>query len=702
MIRCQARLKIAGKKFRFHPLYSGGVLFIQNFENGLILDIGKLKKLPPKVKVCFDHDLDRIVGWMKPRIVSRNGQLEIAAEGEFEETSDALRILQEQKQGKVWECSISTAPFNRFRDTDVYGKGESVKVNGKTFYGPIRVLRDWELEEGSFVTKGGDAWNDVTIQARFLKTKGRKEMSEDLRQFILDAGMDPDAQTPEQILIWEQAYAESCRRAAANDSAEAEGGEEEKAPEEENAQAEGDPEEEENAQAEGEPEEEENAQAEGDPDEDPPEEKKEEQSTAGAKAKAKAKGKAGTKAKVKVNARAAKMRPGKVSRSVGAPKMEDIFKAVLLRNSGRFSEDRVKASLKTSDNVMSEALSSRFDGMSVKEMACAMLKQTTGREFRGTENDFVAAFFGFDRARASFSTMPPIALLENVLNVIYYETSRRVNPVLDQIVRKQMVKNFHDVKVASYDIYGLPPEQAENGRLTHATIIGEERDVSMSRKGNILTLTRDALINDQADAFLEVVAKLGLKHGRGRVKNGFKKILDALSDTSVFSETIGNRITAPLSINGLDAASHALAQMETQGSDPDDPDFTEFEGKFLLVPSTLAGTASQLFQAMNLVGTDAGTTLALTENYHQYIPLQSVYLDKGAHANGSSTGWFLLADPAEAALVVETRLSGASEPHIMEVPTESGIIGRSWATYFEYGFGILDHRAAVYSTGTGS
>jgi len=199
---------------------------------------------------------------------------------------------------------------------------------------------------------------------------------------------------------------------------------------------------------------------------------------------------------------------------------------------------------------------------------------------------------------------------------------------------------------------------------------------------------------------MEIVAKFGVKQGRGRHKRGIKKLLEAVTDTTMFSTAIGNQLTAKLSVDGLNLASAALAQMETQGSDPDDPDCTEFEGKYLLVPETMAGTAADLFNSMNLVESEAGQTISLRHRHLQYVPLSTAYLTQ--RYGGKDTGWFLLADPAEAAILAEARLIGAEEPHISSVPTEPGIIGRSWQTYFEYGFGILDRRAAVYSDGTGS
>ena len=704
MVKVQARLSVAGKKFTFQPLYSGGVLYLSNFDTGLVLDIADMSELPEKVKVCFDHDDQRIVGWMRPKIVEIDGKKQIRAEGEFTENADALRILQSQKSGQVWECSIATNHFNRFKDTVYVPAKSSVSVNGRTFFSPVRILKKWPIDEGSFVKKGGDAFNQVAIHARFsLKTKGKNEMSKELKAFITSAGFNPDEVSEEAVVIWEHAFAEHLKQMQAVQNAETDG--------ETDAEADGETDGETDAEADGEADGETDAEADGETDaeadgETDAETEEEKPSTISAaksraKAKAKARARAGMKAKAGLNPRAKKMKAGQVKASFarsGAPKAEDVFKAAALRNAGILTDDQVKASLKCSDAVMSEALSRHYDGLSVQELAREMARQKTGRIYHGTEDDFVAMFFGLDQAKASFSTIAPIGLLENILNIIYYESSRRVNPIIDKIAKRVRVKNFHDAKVSSYDVYGLPAEVSAEGRLPHAAIVGEDRDVPITRKGQIITFTRDDLVNNVTEGFMEIVAKFGVKQGRGRHKRGIKKLLEAVSDVEMFSTTIGNKLTTKLSVDGLNLASAALAQMETQGSDPDDPDCTEFEGKYLLVPETMAGTAADLFNSMNLVDSEAGQTISLRHRHLQYVPLSTAYLTQ--RYGGTDTGWFLLADPAEAAILAEARLIGAEEPHISQVPTEPGIIGRSWQTYFEYGFGILDRRAAVYSDGS--
>lgn len=680
-IRILASLSLSRKSFYFKPLYSGGTLWTDKRGPAVVLDINGLENVPQKAKVCFDHDEEIVVGTMKPEIVEKDGKLEIHAVGTLDDSPEATRILQKAKENGVrWECSIATQRYDLLRDAEIVPPQKTVEVNGRKFIGPLQIVRRWSLCEGSFVKRGADAWNHVTIQAHAIQPKEMK-MSEELRLFISEAGYDPDSLTPDQMAIFEKAYArhveilsENLDAGEMDEITEAEG-EETSSTEEEKTEAE----------------------------ETQPVEKQEDNATDETEAEGEETEEknvsAKTKASRKVNRTARRMGTGKVTASQGAPNPMDVYSVAMMRNLGFFTDSQIKAS-GFSDNAMTEGLAKKFNGFSVKQLAIEMLRHATGNIYQGNEDAFVEAFFYPQKVKASaFSTQNPLAILSNVLNKSYYQGSQRLTSIVDKIAHKILLDRLDDAKITSYDIYGLPPDQAEDGVLTNATIKGEDYDVGIGRSGNILTLTRDMLINNDIEGFVNIVMKLGIKHQRKREKRGIGKFLDSLESTNK-TFTHGNKIAAPLSLTGLDAAAAALATMEAQGSDPKDPEYTELEGKYLLVPPALAATAYYLFQDTNITMDSGDRAMAFKNTYHQFTPLVSPYLGSGAHTNGSNTGWFLLADPGEAAILAETRLRGAQEPHITPVPTPSNIIDASWATFFEYGFGIMDHRAAVYSSGT--
>lgn len=620
-----------------------------------------------------------------------DGKPQIFAEGHFLDTYSALQVLQEYRgKNTRWECSIASEPFDRDRDVEYIGKNQKINVNRRDFIGPLAVVRRWSLQEGSFVNHGGDARNAVIIHARAVERKNLK-MDPNLKKFIEEAGYDPEALTLDQMCIFEKSYALYQKRLEEK-PAEAEEAAEESTEKPTDEQSEAEAEE----TDETEKKEEENtsdSSSEGAVESEcgDPEDKQDQ-----TKAKAKAQR---VRAHSRTNSRASQMGKGQVRASMGSPNPLDVYSVAILRNLG-ISENQVKAA-GFSNNAICEGLAKRFNGFSVKAMALEMIRQATGQIYQGTEDGFVEAFFRPQTVRANaYSTQNPLGILSNVLNIVYLQGIQRVEDAVSKISKRQDVKNFHDAKFTQYEVYGLPEETAEDGPLKHATIVGEDYDIAMTMTGSRLTLTRKALINDTVEGFVDIVMKQGIKHQRKRQRRGMRKLMDALTGDSTFSIANGNKITAALSIAGLDAASAALRLQTALGSDPDEKEALELDGKYLLIPPHLAGTANKLFQETNIIPGPDGSSSVFNNTFYKFQPIVSSYISSGFHTNGSNTGWFLLADPQELPILGETRLQGASEPHITQVQPPEGVIGASWATFFEYGFGILDHRAAVYSDGT--
>ena len=675
-MKVTARFSLSEKKFEFCPLYSGGTLWINGFETGVVLDLDGLKTLPEKVPCCFNHNGNEIVGEITPRKEEIDGKPQICAEGHFLDTEAAFKVLQDFKGKNIeWQCSIGSENFDLVKDVQYIQPKETVSVNRRDFIGPLAVVRHWAIEEGSFVRRGGDARNQAVIHARAVERNDQK-MDEDLKKFIEDAGYDPEALTLDQKVIFEKAFVLSQKRL---EEAKAAVTAEEKTEEKAEAEEVTEPAEEKTEAEETTEPVEETTEA----------EKKTE--ACGSKAQAKA----------ALKKTVDRMASGRVSASQGAPDPMDVYACAILRNLG-LNEAQVKAA-GYSNNAICEGLARKFNGFSVKAMALEMIRHATGNVYQGTEDAFVNAFFHPQsvsvRANA-YSTQNPLGILSNVLNIVYLQGVQHVDDAISKIAKRQDVKNFHDAKFTQYEVFGLPEETAEDAPLKHATIVGEDYDISMSMSGNRLTLTRKALINDTVEGFVDIVRKLGIKHQRKRQRNGFMKLMDALTGSTVFASAKGNKITPALSIGGLDAAAAALRVQTALGSDAGEPEALELDGKYLLIPPALAGTANKLFQETNILPGTGGSSMVYQNTFYKYIPVVSAYIASGFHTNGSNTGWFLMADPQELPILGETRLQGAAEPHITPLPPPDGVLGASWATFFEYGFGILDYRAAVYSDGT--
>lgn len=179
-------------RVKFAPLYSGGECDIDGFEEfdgPVIADIDTLE-IDTDPPALIDHNPDWVAGKLE------NIQIETDADGNTSVTCDAVvggslyaqAVLDYFRNGPVnLKPSIG---IRRIRDYNIehYTHGETVRVNGRTFRGPVNIVRHGHLSEGSFVTLAGDP-NAKAFLAK-LKTEVHRMTFED---FLNSKGIDPAA-----------------------------------------------------------------------------------------------------------------------------------------------------------------------------------------------------------------------------------------------------------------------------------------------------------------------------------------------------------------------------------------------------------------------------------------------------------------------------------------------------------------------------
>ena len=112
------------------------------------------------IPVRLDHNPRQGVGHTQ-RVAIENGQ--IIAEGLISrDTSWARDVAKSAVNGFPWQASIGAAVV----DAEFVPSGQSVTVNGRTFSGPLHVVRQAILKEISFVDSGADPATSARIAAQ--------------------------------------------------------------------------------------------------------------------------------------------------------------------------------------------------------------------------------------------------------------------------------------------------------------------------------------------------------------------------------------------------------------------------------------------------------------------------------------------------------------------------------------------------------
>lgn len=80
--------------------------------------------------------------------------------------------------------------------------------------------------------------------------------------------------------------------------------------------------------------------------------------------------------------------------------------------------------------------------------------------------------------------------------------------------------------------------------------------------------------------------------------------------------------------------------------------------------------------------------------------ISSPWLKNASVANSSATGWFLLPNPQELAVLEVLFLNGNRTPTVERAETTFNTLGGQWRAFYDYGIAPVNNIGIVRSTGT--
>ena len=178
---------VGSTTFKFAPLYSGGLLYIDGYDAPVVLDVESLR-VDPAPKALLNHDFDSVVGRLEnveKRVDPATGRLALFCDAVVGGCALAERVVAWARDVAAWVPSVGAY---RVRDVEEVPVGATALVNRQKFSGPIYVVRGASLCEGSFVPIGGDG--DARAILASLK-KGRNEMT--FEDWLTQEGYDANA-----------------------------------------------------------------------------------------------------------------------------------------------------------------------------------------------------------------------------------------------------------------------------------------------------------------------------------------------------------------------------------------------------------------------------------------------------------------------------------------------------------------------------
>jgi hypothetical protein len=639
--------------------YTGGLMRIEGFPHPVVVDLEGLAIDRQDIPVRLDHQSRQGVGHTQ-RVAVENGSL--VAEGLVSrDTSWARDVIRSGQNGFPWQASIGAAVI----DAQFIPNGQNITVNGRTFDGPIHVVRKATLKEISFVDNGADSSTSARIAAN---SKEQSSMHEPGSQTTITApapATPPTETTPPKAPTPSSAHPATLAARATQDVSDAPRHDDQNPMMQMRKQM---------------AEETRRIQA--------------IRSTCDGKhpdieAQAIEEGWDVTKTELHV-LRASRPQVPVAIQGTGQssrPSNPQVFEAVALMASG-LPSSRVQALY--AEPVLEAA--DKLRGIGVQEfceMACGQQLPRFRRDATGW-------------LQAAFSSASLPGVLSNIANKMLLEGYNYVEDAWRRIAKIASVNDFKEHTryrmTGSFKFQQVGPD----GEIKHGQLDEQQFGQKADTHGIMFALTRQMIINDDLGAFTDIPRQIGMGAAESIAEAVWSLWLrnPTQADGKAFFHADHNNYSegadTALSIDGLTAAEILFAQQVKPNGKP-----LGIMPSLLLVPPGLKVAAEMLMKSLQLNETTTANKAKPATNPHagKFDVVSSVYLSNTSFTNASNKAWYLLADPNRLSAIEVAFLNGVDRPTVEKTDADFSTLGVQFRGYIDFGVREQDHRGAAMMKG---
>jgi len=323
-----------------------------------------------------------------------------------------------------------------------------------------------------------------------------------------------------------------------------------------------------------------------------------------------------------------------------------------------------------------ETRGEKTHGKSRKDIVKMALTPTQGTLYQGT-SDFTV-------------------VLENAMHKILQAAYAITPDTWRRFCKVGSVSDFRPHNRYRVGSFGGLDDLNENGEFKNKTIPdGEKASLTATTKGNIIALSRQAIINDDMGAFETLAAMFG-RAGKLTIEKAVYTMLAEnggngpllLDGTALFDASRGNIGTAGVpSVTTFGEVSDLMAAQTAVGNTEE---FLDLSPAILLASTSVARKAGVV--NASIYDPDAANKLQRPNEVHL------TYSDIVGTARLSGTPWYSFADPNVAPVLEVAFLDGNEEP-FMEMQDGFRTDGVEWKTRLDFGVAGIDFRGAVKNDG---
>ncbi len=228
----------------------------------------------------------------------------------------------------------------------------------------------------------------------------------------------------------------------------------------------------------------------------------------------------------------------------------------------------------------------------------------------------------------------------------------------------------------------------------------EKEAVQAATYGNIIGLTREAIVNDDVDGFSRLTTMLGRAAARSIEIDVFALLASNsgvgpnMNDGKALFHADHNNIAstaAAPSVDSLEAARILMAQQK----DPDDNDYLNLRPDVWAGP---IGKGAAVRVAVNAEFDFSAETSGNTAQYRKPNIVRDLISTIVDTPRLTGNRWYVFADPNVAPVIEVSFLDGQESPQI-QIEEGFDYDGVRWRIMHDYGVGAVDYRGAVTNAG---
>lgn len=336
-----------------------------------------------------------------------------------------------------------------------------------------------------------------------------------------------------------------------------------------------------------------------------------------------------------------------------------------------------------------------FRGSRLVDLARASL-EASGSNLRGYSPLEIAMLALGGRVRGAQTTSDFPVVLENTLHKLVMTGFLAAPQTWQQWCKTGSVSDFREWNRIVPGVIGNLDVVNENGEYTDKMIPdGTKNPVSAQRRGNIVRITPEVIVNDDLGYITTLCSGLGQAGPRAINRAAYAVLVanPVLSDgVALFHATHGNLASgggkAAPSVATLDTGRQAMSKQKLPGPDSD---YAEISPKIALSETTVEGTMRGI-----LGSTYDPTAGAGQQRTNIVANLCEVQVGSPRLAAGS---WYMFADPEQYPVIEVVFLNGQQEPVVMQEPHfDTG--GLRYRIELPFGAGAVDFRGAWFNPGS--